>query len=603
MRDGREKIAPTRKGRSRMRFTRAVAAVSVLGMLALAGCDGTTGSDPQETPGIDTERLGASGAGMDAEREGPVEVEDAVQGGTVQVLSSEGLNTMDPTEAYYADTLSILRGLVTRSLTQYVYDEETGDMVLVPDLATDLGRHNRDYTEWTFTIREGVKWENGDEVTAEDVRYGILRSFDRAMFPQGAAYSNDYFLDGDTYRGPYKSGTDYPGVEVDGMTLTLKMRKPFPDMPYWGAFPAMGPIPEGNDQPGVYRSHPWSTGPYMFDRYTPEKSLTLVRNPHWDPNTDPGRTQYPEQYVFDFQTDATKIDQILLADQGEGEYTLTYDNILAADYRAFRARAADRLKLGPMPLTSYWAPDYRQITDKRVRQALAYAYPYRDAALAGGFIEGVTRIFGTNLMPPGVPGRTEYNPLPDHEPGTTDPARAKALLEKAGALGFEVRFLYAADDQTQVRTKDVVTRALEQAGFTASPVATTTADMSTERAKPDNDKINLRQGGWLSDWPSGGSWFPPMLQTTDLSEEGLGSNYAAFSEEDVDRRIEEVLRLPVGEQPAAWNELDEYIATEYFPLIVLGYGGTAQAHGSRIVGHAVDPTSGMPTWKNIWVEP
>ena len=586
-----------------MRFTRALAAVTGFGVLALAGCSGPSGEDPEETPGIDSERLGASGAGMDTEREGPVEIEDAVAGGTVEVLSSDGLNTMDPTEAYYADTLSILRGLVTRSLTQYVYDEETGDMVLVPDLATDLGRHNRDYTEWTFTIREGVKWENGEEVTAEDVRYGILRSFDRTMFPQGAAYSNDYFLDGDSYKGPYKSGTDYEGVEVDGMTLTLKMAKPFPDMPYWGAFPAMGPIPEGNDQPGVYRTHPWSTGPYMFDRYTPEKSLTLVRNPHWDPNTDPGRTQYPEKYVFDFQTDATKIDQILLADQDEGEYTLTFDNILAADYRAFQSRAADRLKLGPMPLTSYWAPDYRQITDKRVRQALAYAYPYEDAALAGGFIQDVTRIWGTNLMPPGVPGRTAYNPLPDHVPGTTDPERARALLEEAGALGFEVRFLFAADDVTQVRTKDVVVKALEEAGFVAAPVATTTADFSTERADPDNKSINVRQGGWLSDWPSGGSWFPPMLQTTDLSEEGLGSNYAAFSEEEVDRRIEEILLLPVGEQPAAWNELDEYIATEYFPLIVLGYGGTAQAHGSRISGHEVDPTAGMPTWKNIWVEP
>ncbi|HEY0775174.1 MAG TPA: hypothetical protein VGD51_13880, partial [Nocardioidaceae bacterium] len=89
-----------------MRFTRAVAAVTGFGMLALAGCSGPSGGDPDETPGIDSERLGASGAGMDAEREGPVQIEDAVTGGTVAVLSSDGLNTMDPTEAYYADTLS-----------------------------------------------------------------------------------------------------------------------------------------------------------------------------------------------------------------------------------------------------------------------------------------------------------------------------------------------------------------------------------------------------------------------------------------------------------------------------------------------------------------
>ena len=587
-----------------MRFKKPIIAITAVGMLALAACGGSgsgTGNDGQGASGIDKEKLGATGSGMDAEREGPVEIEGATEGGTVKVLSFSGLNSMDPTEAYYINTSSILSGLVTRSLTQYVRDPESGEMVLVPDLATDLGTPNDDYTEWKFTIRDGVKWENGEDVTAEDVRYGILRSFDRATFPEGAAFSNDYFLDGDKYKGPYKSGTDYAGVEVDGMTLTLKMNKPFPDMPFWGSFPAMGPIPEGNDQPDKYRLHPWSTGPYMFDKYTPEKSLTLVRNPHWDPNTDPGRTQYPEKYVMDFQTDNTKIDQILMNDQGEAQTTLTYDDVLAENFRTFQDEHSDRLKLGGQPCTSYWAPDYRMVTDKKVRQALAYAYPYKDAALAAGLIENVTRIWGSNLMPPGIAGRTEYNPLPDHEPGSTDTAKAKALLEEAGAVGYEIKWLFANDDPSSVKAKDVVVKSLEAAGFKASPVASTIADFSTERANPDNKKINVRSAGWCSDWPSGGSWFPPVMQSTNLEEEGLGSNYAAFSEPEVDQKIEDILMMPVEEQADAWNELDEFIATEYFPLFVIGYGGVAQAHGSKIAGHEVDPNLGMPTWKDIHV--
>ena len=89
-------------------------------------------------------------------------------------------------------------------------------MVLVPDIATDLGTPNADFTEWTFTIRDGVRFEDGTPVTADDVAYGIKRSFDRADFPTGPTYSNDYFLDGDSYKGPYLSGTAYPGVVVDG---------------------------------------------------------------------------------------------------------------------------------------------------------------------------------------------------------------------------------------------------------------------------------------------------------------------------------------------------------------------------------------------------
>ena len=79
------------------------------------------------------------------------------------------------------------------------------------------------------------------------------------------------------------------------------MAKPFPDMPYWATFPAMGPIPEGKDSdPAKYALHPWATGPYMFKDYTPEKSLTLVKNPNWDPNTDPGRHQYVDEWDMKF---------------------------------------------------------------------------------------------------------------------------------------------------------------------------------------------------------------------------------------------------------------------------------------------------------------
>ncbi len=100
------------------------------------------------------------------------------------------------------------------------------------------------------------------------------------------------------------------------------MAKPFPDMPYWGAFPAMGPIPSGKaSDPAKYALHPWATGPYMFDEYTPEKSLTLVKNPNWDPNTDPGRHQYVDEYDMKFDVPSAKIDQISLNDEGEGQTT------------------------------------------------------------------------------------------------------------------------------------------------------------------------------------------------------------------------------------------------------------------------------------------
>ena len=150
----------------------------------------------------------ARGSGQDANRQAPApEIDGAQKGGTVTVNSVAGLNSMDPTEAYYINTGSILTQ-PGDPVADAVRLRRTGQMILVPDLATDLGTPNDDFTEWTFTIRDGVKYENGQEVTPEDIAFGIERSFDRTTFPEGAAYSNDYFLNGDKYEGPYTGNGD-----------------------------------------------------------------------------------------------------------------------------------------------------------------------------------------------------------------------------------------------------------------------------------------------------------------------------------------------------------------------------------------------------------
>ena len=154
---------------------------------------------------------------------------------------------------------------------------------------------------------------------------------------------------------------------------------------------------------------------------------------------------------------------------------MTYDDLLAPDYQKMKQTARDRLVLGGQPCTFYWAPDNRKITDKKVREALAWAYPYKNVILASGLIPGVNAVPASNLMPPGLPGRKPYNVL-DHGDFQTDPAKAKELLKQAGAQGYEIKFLFRTDDAVNVKVKDAVVKALTEAGFKATPVPTTTAD-------------------------------------------------------------------------------------------------------------------------------
>jgi peptide/nickel transport system substrate-binding protein len=335
--------------------------------------------------------------------------------------------------------------------------------------------------------------------------------------------------------------------------------------------------------------------------YVPGQSLTLVKNPYWDPNTDPARHQYINEFDFNFSTDSAKIDATMKADTGQGQTTISYDSILAADYQDFLKNSPDRLITGSEPCTFMWYPDNRTITDINVRRALGWAYPYQAAWAAGGYIQGVTRVPAKNVMPPGVPGRVEYNPLPGHTPASTDPAKAKAMLQQAGKLNYPIKFAYSTDVATSVAVKNVLVQALTQAGFKPEPVATTSANYVADFLINPKADINIRSVGWCSDWPSGSSWMPPEFQSTDIAKSGFGSNYAAFSSKEVDDRINAIQLLPLDQQPKAWNDLDKLIQTKYYPVIVTGYGGVAAMRGSKVHNDNDDTTFGMPTWKDMWI--
>jgi peptide/nickel transport system substrate-binding protein len=331
------------------------------------------------------------------------------------------------------------------------------------------------------------------------------------------------------------------------------------------------------------------------------KKLTLIPNPNWDPASDPARHQYIDEFDFDFDADSAQTDQILLQDTGEGQTTITYNNVLSADYGTFVQKAPDRLVKGPNPCTFMQYPDNRKITDVDVRRAIGLAYPYRDAWAAAGSIAGVTRIPAGNIMPPGIPGRTPYNPRPGIEPGETSAAKAKALLQKSGNLGYKLEYAYLSDDPNSVAVKNVVTQAYKDAGFDPQPFASTGANYATQVLQNPDWPGNVRGVGWCSDWPSGGSWFPPVFKGTDVDKTGVfGSNYAAFDKADA--QIEAIQRLPIDKQPAAWNALDKKIQDTWYPVVVTGYGADAMARGSKVMNMVNDPVYGMPDWKNMWLQ-
>lgn len=590
-----------------MRRTKAIATFATSAVLvSLAACGGGDGNETNEGDGGDGGFTDAAETiAKDAERQAPAaEVEGATEGGTVTVYLPDdpGPEDLDPTNGWSVTGNSIQQALTHRALTQYARDNETGEMVLVPDLAVDLGTPNEDFTEWTFTIRDDATWEDGKPITAEEVAWGITRSLDSDAFPSGPGteYSTHFFADADKYKGPYTDkGKKYDAISFDegANSVTIKMSTPFPDMDYWGAFMAMGPAPLGKvSDPPEYGRNPLSNGPYKVESFRPSEELVLVKNDAWTADSDPARHQYVDKWIFKFAADPTQTDELMLSDNTESQTSLSA-SVTSENYTKFTTTLNERLVQQSAQCTSFWAPDYTKITDINVRKALAYAYPYESVWSASGETPGVTRVPANSIMPPGMAGKSDYQV--DGEQITFNPEKAKELLAEAGAEGYEIHMAYATGSPTTEAAQEQIEKGLTDSGFKVKsypvPIETSLYVIWTDPDNKINKKLNLRGVNWCSDWPSGLTMIPSLLRT------GATYNTAFFSEEAMDARMEEIPTLPLEEQAAAWGELDEQIATEYYPLIPTAFRNDLFAFGSKIGNPTGDGALGAPNYKDLYV--
>ena len=574
------------------RWRLAVAATTVV-VLGLTGCGSPSGNNPDGGGGG---QIGTQTNALDPDAKGPApEVPGAQQGGTVTVYSQSTPNTFDPTDIYFTDSNEIGK-LFLRTPTQFAF--RGGNAVLVPDL-TDLGTVSDDNLTWTFKMKPGLKYEDGTEIKVEDLAYSIKRSFAHDLYSDGPTYQLIYFKDGETYKGPYESGDNYSGVETpDATTLVIHLARPFSDLPFYMTFPMFAPIPQAKDTKENYQNKPLASGPYKFESFTPGTELKLVKNSNWDTNSDPVRHQYPDEWVFKWTADDVVTQQQVLNSNGPDAAAINYGNLDASLIPQLTGDKRAQLLEGPAPCTIVYQMDTRKIP-LDVRKAIAKAHPYDAVHTAAGLNDFVAERAST-ILPPSVQGYKAYEPFPDLTgKGNGDPAGAKAMLEAAGKLGFELTWYYDNTLPIPQQITQVRIDAYKAAGFDPKPIGVTTAELRARLADYDAP-VNMGQspGGWCSDWPTGGSWFPVLFQTHSIAD---GSSWGMLSDAALDKKIDDISALPATEQTAKWSELDKEVMGMYIALPRY-YSKNANIIGTRIGGAETDPTMGMPFFNNIFVK-
>ncbi|MEU8925718.1 ABC transporter substrate-binding protein [Kitasatospora sp. NPDC048545] len=544
-----------------MRPRRAACALAAaLGLLSAAACTGSTGA-------------GSTGAPGDAV---------PVKGGTLHVLSTIDLEHLDPARAYVTSTQDVGR-LIYRTLTTFAPAPGQAGGKIVPDLATDTGRPTDGARTWTFTLRDGARFEDGRTVTSKDVKYGVERTF-AAELPEGPPYARLWLTGGDTYKGPYQDKAGLASIETpDERTVVFHLNRPVADFGSAVSLPMFAPVPQDKDTGVGYDNRPFSSGPYRIDMFEPKKQLTLVRNPSWDPATDTVRKGLPDKVVIDLNLDPAVVDQRLISGQGEDANAVAMEPIGPASVgRALGdPRLKQRLVTGESINTRFLGINTRHkpLDDVRVRQAIAYALD-KDAlrTTRGGPIAGD---LATTLLPPTLPGAAPEDPYPSQD-GKGDPAKAKALLAEAGhASGLELTLDTPATAGGKAQG-EAVQASLARAGITVRINEISSSAFYSTIGSPSREH-DLLIDGWTPDWPGASTYLPILFDGRLITAEG-NNNRSQYDSPEVDARLDEIAAAgdPTTAQ-AAYGELAKRIMRDA-PVVPFLWDRAAVLVGPNVAG-------------------
>jgi len=412
----------------RWQLSRAVLVPFLVLVLGLAACGGDaepvdeseeTDPDPSEEESTDDE---------DADEDGAASGGPQV-GGRLVAAVPEDLDATDPHRTS-GETGPVWLSLIFETL---VFVDK--DATVVPGLA-ESWEVSDDGTSYTFTLREGITFHNGRELTSEDVKW----NYERIANPDTGAASAAVFAIVDTIETP------------DERTVVLQLSEPsgalLSDLALQGRVGIVAP--ESYSDAGDIEDF-IGTGPYVFDSYTVNDRLTLARNAdYWK---DPA---FIEEIEVRILPDGTS----RVAALASGEVDFAW-NVPPQQAEAQAESGPFSLQPFPQNRGNFFAinPDLEPFDDVRVRQAMHLAVSREDIASVGwsGFA---------------IPNDQPFEPTSfwwiDRDTRTTaDLDAARALMEEAGVENAEITILQW-DALGSAQEAQLVASAWEEIGISTS---------------------------------------------------------------------------------------------------------------------------------------
>jgi peptide/nickel transport system substrate-binding protein len=415
-----------------LRFTvAALAAVTLAGGLAACSTSGTPGGSTSSGGGS-----AAAGAAL-----------------TVDLASYPA--SLDPGLQYDTDSYSVYRNIFDQLVRRNPANEQ-----VEPWLATSWKQASS--TTWTFTMRPGVKFSDGEPLTAADAAFSIERILDPKTASQQAA-----------------NFSAIASATGSGETLTIKTKYPSPTLLSY--LTTLSVVPEayvkkvGNS---AFNLHPVGSGPYEFVSSTPGSEVKVKRNPgYWGPK--------PQIATVDFRAVPEIATRVADLQSGQAQLadSMTPDNVAQLKSAGLQTLSAPTERVSYLAFnTIHGGPTNSPV----VRQAISEAIDYSalDQSLEKGYASPVNSV--ATPLNVGYP-----KSLPDYK---YNPAQAKAMIKQAGAAGQTV--IMATSPTYDPTIIQAIQANLQAAGLNVKIQSTDQATYLQKVQSPAHNWGSIRFGQW-----------------------------------------------------------------------------------------------------------
>lgn len=343
-----------------------------------------------------------------------------VEGGSIKVGISQDLDSLDPHKAVAAGTKEVLFNIYEG----LVKPDKDGNLIAA--VASEY-KVSDDAKVYTFTLRDGVKFHNGNAVTAEDVKYSIDRCADTSNGePLVSAYSI------------------IESVNIlDEKTVEIRLTEPNTE---FLAYMTTAIIPKDYDE---LDTKPMGTGPFKYVSRSPQENVILEKNEdYW------GEKAHLDKVEFKIVADADMVVTNLKGGSIDMAMRLTSS-------QAAELTKGFHIEEGTMNLVQalYLNNAVEPLNNEKVRQALCYAI--NPDEIMDMMADGKGVRIGTSMYP----GLKKYYDDEYSHYYEQDFEKAKELLKEAGyADGFDLEITVSAADQPHVDTAQVIAEELKNIG-------------------------------------------------------------------------------------------------------------------------------------------